>query len=151
MSSAAGRVSFSVEGYRTMLWGANGVVGLNTRRAPRREIHTMNQKTSDFTTDLCIDGHSVEAADGGLKSGRARGATLRGILFSLMAALLVSGCAAAYAPAPLPTNHPASPAAPEAPPPPSQAFRGESILPAPAEEAPAQGPHAGHAAMHGGH
>jgi hypothetical protein len=112
----------------------------------------MNQKTSDFTTTRCIDGLSVEAADGGLKSGRARGATMRGILSSLMAALLLSGCAAAYAPAPLLATHPASPAAPEAPPPPpSQAFSSESLLPAPAGEAPVHGPHVGHTAMQGMH
>jgi len=112
----------------------------------------MNQKPSDFTTTLCIDENSVETSREGLESGRARGVTLRGLLSSLIAALLVSGCAAAYVPAPLPTNHPASPAAPEAPPPPpSQAFRAESILPAPVEEMPTQGPQAGHGAMHGGH
>ncbi|MGH7425768.1 MAG: hypothetical protein ACREJP_06340 [Candidatus Methylomirabilales bacterium] len=111
----------------------------------------MIQKTSDLKTNLFIDGNCVEAAGGRLESSRARGATLRGILSALIAAILVSGCAAAYSPAPLPADHPASPAAPEAPlPPPSQAFRGESVPPAPAEEAPAQGPHAGHGAMDGG-
>jgi hypothetical protein len=77
---------------------------------------------------------------------------MRGILLSLITAILVSGCAAAYAPAPLPVTHPANPAAPEAPPPPpSQAFSRESVPPAPAEEAPARRPHAGQSAMHGGH
>lgn len=115
----------------------------------------MSPKTSAFTTTLCIDGHSVAAPAGCLESRRARGATLRGVLSSLIVALLVSGCAAAYTPAPLSVNHPASPAAPEAPPPPpSQAFSSESLLPAPAAEAATQGPHAGHGAMqgmHGGH
>ena len=76
----------------------------------------------------------------------------------MIAAVLVSGCASAYSPAPLPANHPASPAALEAPPPPpSQAFKGESVPPAPVEEAPTQRPQAGHGAMqgmqgmHGGH
>jgi hypothetical protein len=77
---------------------------------------------------------------------------MHGSLSSLIVAILVSGCAATYAPAPLPATHPASPAAPEAPPPPpSQAFRSESIQLPPAEEEPAQGSHAGHGAMHGGH
>lgn len=111
----------------------------------------MIQKTSDFKTNLFIDGNYLEAAGGRLESSQARGATLRGIS-SLIAAILVSGCAAAYSPAPLPANHPASPAAPEAPPPPpSQAFRGESVPPAPAEEAPARGPRSEHGAMPGGH
>jgi hypothetical protein len=141
-----------MDGYRTTLLGTNGVVLLNTSRSPRREIQNMNQKTSDFQTNLFSGGNSVAAATGRLESGRARGAPLRDFLSSLIVAILVSGCTAAYAPAPLPANHPASPAAPEAPPPPpSQAFRDESIVPAPAEEMPAQGPHAGHSAMHGGH
>jgi len=77
---------------------------------------------------------------------------MRAIVSSLIAALLVNGCAAAYVPAPLPVNHPASPATSEAPPPPpSQAFRDESILSAPTEEMPVQGPHSGHGAMQGGH
>ena len=84
----------------------------------------MIQKTSDFKTKLFIDGKYVEAAGGRLESSPARGATLRGIS-SLIAAIVVSGCAAAYSPAPLPADHPANPAAPEAPPPPpSQALRG---------------------------
>lgn len=75
-----------------------------------------------------------------------------GFLYVLFATLVVSGCATAYAPAPLPANHPANPAASEAPPPPpSHAFKGESLPPAPVEEAPADGPHSGHGAMHGGH
>ena len=111
----------------------------------------MIQKTSDFKTKLFIDGTYVEAAGERLESGRARGATLRGIS-SLIAAILATSCAAAYSPAPLPANHPASPAAPEAPPPsPSRAFRGEGVPLAPAEEAPAQGRHSGHGAMDGGH
>ena len=112
----------------------------------------MIQKTFDFKTNLFIDGTYVEAAGGRPGSGRARGATLRGIISSLIAAILASGCVAAYSPVPLPANHPASPAAPEAPPPPpSQAFREESVPPAPAEEAPAQRPHSGHGATHAGH
>jgi hypothetical protein len=112
----------------------------------------MIPKTSACKTTLFINGNSEEATEGGPESGRARGATVRGILSALIVTILVSGCAAAYAPAPLPVNHPASPAAPEAPPPPpSQAFRDESLPPAPAEEAPAQGPHAAHGATHGGH
>jgi hypothetical protein len=112
----------------------------------------MIPKTADCKTTLFIDGNSVGAAEGPLESGRARGATMRGVRSSLIAAVLVSGCATAYSPAPLPVNHPASPAAPEAPPPPpSQAFSGESIAPAPMEEMPAQGRHAEHGAMHGGH
>jgi len=99
-----------------------------------------------------MPGPTVAAAAGCLELGRAKGATMRGIISSLIAAILVSGCVAAYSPVPLPVNHPASPAAPEAPPPPpSQAFRDENILPAPAAEAPAQGPHAGHGTMHGDH
>jgi hypothetical protein len=79
----------------------------------------MMQKTPDCKTILFLDGNSVEAAEGHPESGRAlRGATGRGLLSPLIVAILVSGCAAAYAPAPLPVNHPASPAAPEAPPPP---------------------------------
>ena len=111
----------------------------------------MIQETSDFKTNLFIDGKYVEAAGGRLESSRARGATLRGIISSLIAAILVSGCAAAYSPVPLPADHPASPGAREAPPPPpSQAFSGESVPPAPKEEAPAKGPHSGHSAMHRG-
>lgn len=112
----------------------------------------MISKRCAVTTNLFIDGNDVKAADRRLASSRARGATIRGLLSSLIAALLVSGCVAAYAPAPLPINHPANPAAPEAPPPPpSAAFKDEGLLPAPAEEAPAQGPHSGHGAMRGGH
>ncbi len=111
----------------------------------------MIQKTCDCKTKLFIDGTCVEAAGGRLESG-PRGATLRGIISSLFAAILVTGCAAAYSPAPLPANHPANPAAPEAPPPPpSQAFKVESVPRAPTEQAPAQGPHSGHGAIHGGH
>lgn len=112
----------------------------------------MIPKTADFTTNLFIDGSSVEAAKRHLESDRVKGVTLRGLLSSAIAAMLVSGCAAAYAPAPLPVHHPANPAALEAPPPPpSQAFRDESLLPAPAAEASVQESHAGHGAMHGGH
>ncbi|MGE0681319.1 MAG: hypothetical protein AB7P69_10545 [Candidatus Binatia bacterium] len=75
-----------------------------------------------------------------------------GFLYVLFATVVVSGCATAYAPAPLPANHPANPAAPEAPPsPPSQAFSEESILPTPAKETPTHPSHSGHGAMHGGH
>ncbi len=85
--------------------------------------------------------------------GRAREATLRGIVLSLGAAILVSGCTpAAYTPTQPPATHPASPAAPEAsPPPPSQALRDNSILLAPAEDAPAPEAHAGHGAVQRGH
>lgn len=107
---------------------------------------------ADFKANVFINGNSVEAAEGRLASGGVRGTPTRGAVSAVVAAILVSGCAAAYAPAPLPVNHPASPAASEAPPPPpSQAFRNESIPPAPAEEAPAQNPHAGHGSKHGGH
>jgi hypothetical protein len=110
------------------------------------------QKTCGLKTNLFIDKTYVEAAGERLESGRARGATRRGIISPLIAAILVSGCAAAYSPAPLPANHPASPAAPEAPPPPpSQAFRGEGVPPAPAEETAAPGPYSGDGATHGGH
>ncbi|MGE0823506.1 MAG: hypothetical protein AB7G75_30660 [Candidatus Binatia bacterium] len=69
----------------------------------------------------------------------------------LAATLLASGCVAAYSPAPLPTNHPANPAASETPPsPPSQAFTPESLL-TPTEEASVHSPHAGHGMRHGGH
>ena len=112
----------------------------------------MLQKIAELKTHLFIAGKDVEAAEGCLELGRTRGTTIRGLLSSLIASILVSGCVASYVPAPLPVNHPASPVAPEAPPPPSsQVFRNESIPPAPAEEAPAQSPHAGHGAMHGGH
>lgn len=111
----------------------------------------MIQERFAVTTNLVLDENPMEAAEGGLESGRAGGATMRGLFSSLIAAILVSGCAAAYAPAPLPVTHPANPAAPEAPPPPpSQAFRSENVLPTPAEEEPVQGPHTGHGAMHGG-
>jgi hypothetical protein len=110
----------------------------------------MTTKIANNKTCRFIDEDSVEAVKVYLESGRARGATLRGIFLSLLVALLVSGCTAAYSPALLPTNHPASPAAPEAPPPPpSQAFRSEGA--APTEEAPLQGPHAKHGMLHGGH
>jgi len=112
----------------------------------------MLQKTTELKTHLFIAGNDVEAAEGRLESGRTRRATIRGLLSSLIAAVLVSGCVASYVPAPLPVNHPASPVAPEAPPPPpSQAFRDESILSVPTEEMPAPGPHSGHGAMQGGH
>lgn len=75
---------------------------------------------------------------------------MRSFCLSVLVTLFVSGCTASYVPAPLPMTHPANPAAPEAPPPPpSQAFRDESILSLPAEEMPAQGPHAGHGVMQG--
>lgn len=112
----------------------------------------MIHKTSDLQTNLFIDRNSGHAVRGRLEWGRARGPTMHGSLSSLIAAILVSGCATAYAPAPLPATHPANPAASEAPPsPPSPAFKDERILPAPAAGAPAQGPHAGHGTMHGGH
>ena len=44
---------------------------------------------------------------------------MHGIISFLIAVSLVSGCTAAYSSAPLPTTHPASSAAPEAPPPPN--------------------------------
>lgn len=79
----------------------------------------------------------------------------RGIFFTLLATLIVSGCAAPYVSAPLPVHHPANPKAPEAPsPPPSQAFTTENFSQTPKEEMPGQNPHAGHSAvqgMHGGH
>lgn len=125
---------------------------LNTSRSPTRENRNVIQKTCGLKTNLFIDGTYVEAAGERLESARAREATRRGIISPLIAAILVSGCAAAYSPAPLPTNHPASPAAPEAPPPPpSQASWEEGVPPAPAEETPAQGPHSGHGATHGSH
>jgi hypothetical protein len=77
---------------------------------------------------------------------------MRNLFSFLVIAILVSGCTAAYVPTPLSANHPASPSAPEAPPPPpSQAFKDASIPPTPIEKAPAQGPHSGYGAMHGGH
>ncbi len=69
----------------------------------------------------------------------------------VLVTLLASGCTSAYVPAPLPTTHPANPAAPEAPPPSSQALTGETLPPAPIEQMPAPNPHAGHSTMHGGH
>jgi hypothetical protein len=57
---------FSMEGYRTMLSGTNGVVLLNTSRLPRRGTRNMIQKPSDFKTNLFIDGNYVEAAGGRL-------------------------------------------------------------------------------------
>lgn len=99
----------------------------------------MSYEILDLQTNLCIDKNSGQLVRGG-------------ILSSLIAAIVVSGCAAAYTPAPLPLLHPASPTAPEAPlPQPSQAFSGGSIWPAPAEEVSASGPHAGHDTRHGGH
>ncbi|MBI3757062.1 MAG: hypothetical protein HY267_03705 [Deltaproteobacteria bacterium] len=112
----------------------------------------MIQKTSNLQTNLFIHKNCTKAAGKRLESGRTRGATLRGIDLSLLVALLISGCTAAYSPAPLPINHPANPAAPEAPPPlSSQALRGESIPPVSTEEAPVQDPHASHSMGHGGH
>lgn len=109
-------------------------------------------KTAHDKTRRSIDGNLVETAKAYLELGRTRGATLQGPFLFLLVALLVSGCAAAYSPAPLPTHHPANPAAPEVPPPPpSQAFHTEGVPPTSVEEAPMQGPHAGHGRMHGGH
>ncbi|MGE0682466.1 MAG: hypothetical protein AB7P69_16400, partial [Candidatus Binatia bacterium] len=69
-----------------------------------------------------------------------------------LAALLISGCAAAYSPAPLPTNHPANPAAPETPPPPpSQVLRNEGGPLASTEEASIEAPHVRQDMKHGGH
>lgn len=91
----------------------------------------------------------VDAGDGSPGSRRPRGTTLRDIISPLIAAILVSGCTAAYSPAPLPTNHPANPAAPEAsPPPPSQALK---ETPTPTDETPGQALHSEHGAMHGDH
>jgi hypothetical protein len=112
---------------------------------------TMISKPANCKIRRFIDEDSVEAVKVYLESDRPRGALTPSLLSSLFAAFLVSGCAAAYSPAPLPTNHPANPAASEAPPPPpSHAFRGESLPPAPAEEAQAHGPHVKHGATHGG-
>jgi hypothetical protein len=112
----------------------------------------MTPQIAGVTTNLVVDGGGKEAATRRLDLGGAKATFLRTLFLSLSVALLVSSCAAAYVPAPLPVNHPASPAAPEAPPPPpSQAFSDGSVLPAPAEEMPAQGPHAGHGAMQGMH
>lgn len=112
----------------------------------------MVHQPPDFTTTVDIDGRSAEAAKAYLELGWTRGITRQSLLSSLLLALLTSGCVAAYSPAPLPATHPANPVAPEAPlPPPSQAFRGESLSPTPTEEAPAHGPHAGHSAMQGMH
>ena len=72
--------------------------------------------------------------------------------FCMFAIFVVSGCATAYIPPPLPANHPANPTAPEAPlPPPSQAFHEESSLSVSTEAAPRQESHAGHEMRHGGH
>ena len=115
----------------------------------------MISKTADFTTNLFIDGNSLKTAEEHRESDRTRGARMRDFLSLLVIGLVVSGCAAAYAPTPLPVTHPANPAAPEAPPPPpSQAFTGERIPPAPAKETPVQESPAEHGAMqgmHGGH
>lgn len=76
---------------------------------------------------------------------------LRSVFSSILVPLFVSGCMAAYVPAPLPLTHPANPTAPEVPPSPSShAFMSEHLSPTPREEMPAQGPHAGHSAMSGG-
>lgn len=113
---------------------------------------TMIAKTAAYKTRRFIDENAVEDVKIYLESDGTKGTTLQGLFLSLLAAFLVTGCVVAYSPAPLPTNHPANPAAPEAPPPPpSQVFHSESILPAPAEEAPTHGPHARHGMRHGGH
>ncbi len=128
-----------------------GVALLNNSRLSRREMRNMLPNISDYKVNVFIDGNSVATAEGCLASGGARGTPTRGTVSAVVAAILLSGCAATYAPAPLPTNHPASPVPLEAPPPPpSQAFRDENILSVPAEEVPAQGPHSGHGAMPGG-
>lgn len=99
----------------------------------------MTDEILDLQPNLWIDKNPGQAVGGG-------------VLSSLIAAVLLSGCAAAYTPVPLPALHPASPAAPEAPlPPPSQAFSGEAILPAPLEEVSARGSPVGHDPRHGGH
>lgn len=73
-----------------------------------------------------------------------------GFLFALVAALVISGCAASYVPAPLPVHHPASSLAPEAPsPPPSQALTSEPHSPTPVAEEPLPNPHVGHNTMQG--
>ncbi len=97
----------------------------NTSRSSRRDTRNVSHKTCHFQSNLFIDRKYAEAGER-LESSRVSGATRRAIISSLIAAiLLITGCAAAYSPAPLPANHPASPAAPEAPPPPpAQAFRG---------------------------
>ena len=109
-------------------------------------------KTSHLKTNPIVDENAVKTARRYLESDRTRGATLRGIFLFLLVVFLVSGCVAVYSPAPLPVNHPANPAASEAPPPPpSQAFYSENILPPPAEETLMQGSHVTHGAKHGGH
>jgi hypothetical protein len=109
-------------------------------------------KMSDLQTNLFLDGNSEEAVKQHVQSGRTGRVAMRDLLSSLFAAFLVSGCAAGYSPAPLPANHPANPAASEAPPPPpSQAFRAENLQADLAEEALVQAPHAGQSMGHGGH
>lgn len=113
---------------------------------------TMISKPANCKIRRFIDENSVAAVKVYLESDRTRGANLRDMLLPLLVAFLVSGCATAYSPAPLPAHHPANPAAPEASPsPPSQAFSEESILATPAQEAPVHLPRSGHEAMHGGH
>jgi hypothetical protein len=137
-----------MDGYQAMRLD---VALLNNSRLSRREIRNMLANIADFKANVFINGNSVEAAEGRLASGGVRGTPTRGAVSAVVAAILVSGCAAAYAPAPLPVSHPASPAALEAPPPPpSQAFRDESLLSVPAEEVPAPGLHSGHGTMPGG-
>lgn len=69
------------------------------------------------------------------------------LLSWLVSTVLASGCAATYRPAPLPAHHPASPAAPEAPPP--VHTKADTLFPSPA--VPASAGHADHHPPHGGH
>ncbi len=103
-------------------------------------------------SELFADNVCMKVIKIGSESDRTRGATLRGVCLSFLVALLISGCTAGYPPEPLPVNHPANPAAPEAPlPPPSQAFRDKSIPSSPTEETSMLAPPASHSMAHGGH
>lgn len=94
-----------------------------------------------------IDGTHVAAPCGDPGLSRAR---VRAIVSSVICAVLVAGCGAAYIPSPLPVNHPASPAAPEAPPP-LQALGRESVLRPSPKDVSAQKAPLAEGAMHGGH
>jgi hypothetical protein len=109
----------------------------------------MRQKIAALKATLFSNGNSV-GARGGLESGQEKRVSLQRRYSYLIAALMLSGCVAAYSAAPLPTHHPANPAAPEAPPPPaSQVFSRDHVQPV-SEEMQTHDSDVGQSALHGG-